>query len=54
MFKLKRCAVVAPTCLLLAFGYAFAQQPGPNPYLQGTAGPDQGPRGLTSYICRPR
>ena len=40
--------------LVLALGYAHAQQasqtPAPNPYLMGTEGLDQGPRGLTSYM----
>jgi cytochrome c peroxidase len=40
--------------LILALGYAFAQQasptPAPNPYLMGTEGLGQGPRGLTSYM----
>src|SRR5439155_23486260 len=40
---------------ILAFGYVYAQQPAPqtgapNPYLMGTEGPNQGPRGLTSYM----
>jgi hypothetical protein len=49
MLPLKRWAIVMLTGLL-AFGYALAQQAGPNPYLEGTAGPEQGPRGLTSYM----
>ncbi|HEX9536026.1 MAG TPA: hypothetical protein VF924_11175, partial [Stellaceae bacterium] len=40
--------------LILALGHAHAQQapqtPPPNPYLMGTEGLDQGPRGLTSYM----
>src|SRR5712675_2164316 len=41
--------------LILALGYAYAQQPAPqtpapNPYLMGTEGLNQGPRGLTSYM----
>src|ERR1700732_302972 len=40
--------------LILALGFAHAQQapqtPAPNPYLMGTEGLDQGPRGLTSYM----
>src|SRR2546423_1549102 len=45
--------------LILALGYAYAQQPAPqtqsqpaapNPYLMGTEGFYQGPRGLTSYM----
>ena len=36
---------------ILVFVRADDQQPAPpNPYLQGTAGPDQGPRGLTRYM----
>jgi hypothetical protein len=39
--------------LILIFGNAEAQQPPtpafPNPYLMGSEGYDQGPRGLTSY-----
>ena len=40
--------------LQLAFNHAYGQQAQqvapPNPYMQGTAGPGQGPRGLTSYM----
>src|SRR5690348_16338541 len=45
--------------LILAVGYVYAQQPAPqtqaqtaspNPYLMGTEGLNQGPRGLTSYM----
>jgi hypothetical protein len=45
--------------ILAAVGHVFAQQPAtqtqaqtaaPNPYLEGTSGLDQGPRGLTSYM----
>jgi len=46
----KRGAGVTLIGLLLTLGYALAQQAGPNPYMEGTAGPDQGPRGLTSYM----
>jgi cytochrome c peroxidase len=54
-----RWIVLASTGLILAFGYVYAQQPAPqtqpqttppNPYLMGTEGFDQGPRGLTSYM----
>ena len=54
-----RWIVLASTGLILAFGYVYAQQPAPqtqpqttppNPYLIGTEGLDQGPRGLTSYM----
>src|SRR5271170_8193769 len=38
------------TGLLLAFGSADAQQTSQNPAPTGTAGANQGPRGLTSYM----
>src|ERR1700751_2630749 len=46
---------LACATLVLALGYADAQQPAPqtaapNPYLMGTEGLNQGPRGLTSYM----
>jgi len=50
-----RWVILSLTGLILAFGYAYAQQapqtpPAQNPYSMGTAGPGQGPRGLTSYM----
>jgi cytochrome c peroxidase len=51
--------ILSLTGLMLVFGYAYAQQPAsqtqaqpaaPNPYLMGTEGLNQGPRGLTSYM----
>ena len=57
--RLKRWAVLLLTGLAMSFGYVYAQQPAPqtqsqtaapNPYLMGTEGLDQGPRGLTSYM----
>ena len=34
----------------LLIGYADAQQAPQNPYMMGSEGYDQGPRGLTSYM----
>src|SRR5437870_13152794 len=52
-----RWVILSLTAVILAFGYVYAQQPAPapqtgapNPYLMGTEGPNQGPRGLTSYM----
>src|ERR1700732_4599634 len=50
-----RWVVLWATGLILAMGYGYAQQPAPptqapNPYLMGTEGLGQGPRGLTSYM----
>ena len=45
--------ILALGSLLLIFGNSAAQQAAPpappNPYLEGSEGYDQGPRGLTSY-----
>src|SRR5216684_4932577 len=57
--SMTRWVIPALTGVILAVGYAYAQQPSPqtqaqtaapNPYLMGTEGPNQGPRGLTSYM----
>ena len=57
--SMMRWAILSLTGLMLASGYVYAQQPAPqtqsqpaapNPYLMGTEGPNQGPRGLTSYM----
>src|ERR1700680_640844 len=53
--SMARGVILSLTGLILGFGYAYAQQPAPqtqapNPYLMGTEGPNQGPRGLTSYM----
>jgi len=50
-----RLVILSLTGLIVAFGYVYAQQPAPqtgapNPYLMGTEGLNQGPRGLTSYM----
>jgi cytochrome c peroxidase len=62
MFRPKsmmRCVILSLTAVIMAFGYVYAQQPAPqtqgqtaapNPYLMGTEGYYQGPRGLTSYM----
>jgi len=51
--------ILALIGVILAVGYVYAQQPAPqtqaptaapNPYLMGTEGLNQGPRGLTSYM----
>jgi hypothetical protein len=51
---LRRSGIYLLAALLLAFNHAYGQQAQqaapPNPYMQGTAGPGQGPRGLTSYM----
>src|ERR1700757_46027 len=65
MFRLKSTTcwlVLSLTAVTSASGYLYAQQPPreaqpraqgqappPNPYLMGTEGLNQGPRGLTSY-----
>jgi cytochrome c peroxidase len=58
--SITRWVILSVTVVILAaVGHVFAQQPAtqtqaqtaaPNPYLEGTAGLDQGPRGLTSYM----
>jgi len=57
--SIRRCAALLLSSVALTFGYVYAQQPAPqtqaqtaapNPYLMGTEGPNQGPRGLTSYM----
>src|SRR5437660_5681524 len=53
--SMMRWVILSLTAVILAFGYAYAQQPAPqtpapNPYLMGTEGLNQGPRGLTSYM----
>jgi cytochrome c peroxidase len=53
--SIMRWVIPSLTVLILAFGYVYAQQPAtqtqaPNPYLLGTEGLGQGPRGLTSYM----
>src|SRR5438445_13873096 len=53
--SLTRRVILSLTGLILALGYVYAQQPAPqtappNPYLMGTEGLNQGPRGLTSYM----
>src|SRR6266481_1139300 len=53
--RMTRWVILSSTVLILAFGYVHAQQPAPqpaapNPYLMGTEGLNQGPRGLTSYM----
>ena len=49
-----RLVILSCATLILALGYGYAQQasqtPAQNPYLMGTEGPNQGPRGLTSYM----
>jgi cytochrome c peroxidase len=54
-----RWVILSLTGVILAVGYVYAQQPAPqtqaqtaapNPYLMGTEGLNQGPRGLTSYM----
>src|SRR5271167_484899 len=47
-----RLVTLSCASLILTLGYAYAQQaaPAPNPYSMGTEGPNQGPRGLTSYM----
>ena len=51
---LRRSGIFLLAGILLAFSHAYGQQAQqaapPNPYMQGTAGPGQGPRGLTSYM----
>src|ERR1700720_3769345 len=51
--------ILALIGVILVVGYVYAQQPAPqtpaqtaapNPYLMGTEGLNQGPRGLTSYM----
>src|SRR5258708_20318550 len=53
--SIMRWVIPAFTGVILAVGYVYAQQPAPqtqapNPYLMGTEGLGQGPRGLTSYM----
>ena len=57
--KVAQWVVQSLTSALLVLGYAYAQQPAPqaqtqtpppNPYSIGTEGPNQGPRGRTSYM----
>ena len=53
--RMARWVILSLTVLIPAFGYVYAQQPAPqtappNPYLMGTEGLNQGPRGLTSYM----
>jgi cytochrome c peroxidase len=53
--SITRRAILSLIGLILAVGYVYAQQPAPqtqapNPYLMGTEGLNQGPRGLTSYM----
>src|SRR6266481_8274203 len=53
--SIMRWDIPAFTGVILAVGYVYAQQPAPqtqapNPYLMGTEGLGQGPRGLTSYM----
>ena len=53
--SITRRAILSLIGLILAFGYVYAQQPtpqtqAPNPYLMGSEGLNQGPRGLTSYM----
>ena len=49
-----RLVILSCTALILVLGHAYAQQASqtaaPNPYLMGTEGLNQGPRGLTSYM----
>ncbi|MGA7264135.1 MAG: hypothetical protein WBX30_25055, partial [Stellaceae bacterium] len=57
--SMARWITLSLTAVTLTSGYLYAQQPtpqtqsqtaAPNPYLMGTEGLDQGPRGLTSYM----
>src|SRR6266446_8256654 len=53
--SIMRWVILSLPAVILAFGYVYAQQPAPqpqapNPYLMGTEGLNQGPRGLTSYM----
>jgi hypothetical protein len=57
--SMTRWVILSLTALTLASGYLYAQQPTsqtqgqttpPNPYLMGTEGYYQGPRGLTSNM----
>ena len=57
--RLRRWPVLVLAAVVSTFGYVYAQQPAPqtqgqtaapNPYLMGTEGLNQGPRGLTSYM----
>ena len=57
--SIRRWSILLLLGLVLSFGSVYAQQPAPqtqgqtaapNPYLMGTEGLDQGPRGLTSYM----
>ena len=53
--SMTRWVTLSLIAVTLASGYLYAQQSTPqtvppNPYLMGTEGLDQGPRGLTSYM----
>ncbi len=53
--SMTRWVILSLTGVILAVGGVYAQQPAPqtaapNPYLMGTEGLNQGPRGLTSYM----